>query len=164
MHGHSLHSSHTMLVAAPSSSRGGCRTVVAAWWLACCHRGMEETATRAPPFAIGLPPPAPTQFHLIVVRAEVSSVYPLSLFTSLLPLLIPRCVAPSLPLAMTDSLACAPSLPLMPHAWHAQPRASHRPHPVWWPPLACGQRPWRRPVGVVSSVVHAVEKQINLRA
>jgi hypothetical protein len=42
-----------------------CRTIVSAWRLPCRRCCMEETATHTPPFAVGLPCPAPTQFHLV---------------------------------------------------------------------------------------------------
>jgi hypothetical protein len=42
-----------------------CRAIVSVWRLSCHRRCMEETATRTPSFAVGLPRPTPTQFHLV---------------------------------------------------------------------------------------------------
>jgi hypothetical protein len=50
--------------------------------------------------------------------------------------------------------------PLHAHARHARPRASHRPHPAWCPPLSCGQQPWRHPASFVPSVA---VKEISMR-
>jgi hypothetical protein len=58
---HSL--AHPLPAQQPYNAR--CRTIVSAWRLSCHRRCMEETATLAPPFAVGLPCPVPTQFHLV---------------------------------------------------------------------------------------------------